>query len=748
MSEPQTHDEWHDLAMCHWKSCRCDHPAALPGDELERLLRGRHLDPHAVLGPHKTESGLVIRALRPYATAVHIHAPGHPAHETELTPLADGLFGAVLPAGEIADYGIVAQYARDTHGTADGYRLRPSLSHAELASFAEGTHQRLWEMLGAHVTEIDGMQGVRFAVWAPHADGVTVTGDFDCWSGRTYPLRLLDAGVWEVFVPAAQPGQLYKFRVHTGDGRVIEKADPVAFATEVPPANASRITFSRHLWADSIWMRSRNTRPFTGISVYEVHAGSWRKHEDGSPLTYRELAETLIPYVLDAGFTHVEFLPLTEHPFGGSWGYQVTSYFAPTARYGSPDDLKYLIDQLHRAGIGVIIDWVPAHFPRDDWALARFDGTPLFEHPDPQRGEHPEWGTYIFDWSKPEVRNFLVASALHWLTEFHADGLRVDAVASMLYLDYARPPGGWQPNELGGRENLDAVSFLQQLNTAVERHAPGAFTVAEDSSTWPGVTRPVALGGLGFTYKWNMRWMNDSLRYLSRPFTERSLHHSELTYSLLYAWSEHYMLPISHDEVVHGKGSLWSRMSGNETQRAAGLRTFLAYMWAHPGKKLLFMGQEFGQSTEWSESRGLDWYEAAGTRHRVHAGVADFVRELNRLYRSRPALWDLDDSTDGFSWIDPSDSMNCVVSFLRYSKDGAVLACVANFSDKTAAHYRLGLPYTGTWRSILDTDATEFGGSTSLSHRPIVAKTEPWQGRPASAILTIAPLAALWLEPS
>ncbi|MCW4354602.1 1,4-alpha-glucan branching protein GlgB [Hoyosella sp. YIM 151337] len=759
--------------MCHSEVSGPGNSAALPAFELEKLLTGRHSDPHTLLGSHQTAEGVTLRVLRPYASAVSLEGPGFPIDGLALTPIADGLFGTVLPGAqhggpELRTYTVVARYADGEHRSPDGYRTPPTLGHADLALFAEGVHPRLWEILGAHPMQHGEMTGVRFAVWAPHAEGVTVTGDFDRWSGRAFPMRLLDAGVWEVFVPGATPGQLYKFRVHSASGRVTDKADPMARAAELPPATASRIEpadtgGARYTWADSIWMQSRrrggerdSAAGITGaaarqqpLSIYEVHAGSWRKSPGGRAMGYRDLARELIPYVLDAGFTHIEFLPLTEHPFGGSWGYQVTSYYAPTARYGSPDDLKYLIDQCHRAGIGVILDWVPAHFPRDEWSLGRFDGSCLYEHPDPQRGEQPEWGTYIFDWGKPEVRNFLAASALYWLNEFHIDGLRVDAVASMLYLDYARPPGEWHPNELGGRENLEAAAFLQQLTAMIDQHCPGAITIAEDSTTWPGVTRAVALGGLGFTFKWNLRWMNDVLRYASRDFDERRLHHSELTYSLLYAWNEHYVLPISHDEVVHGKGTLWTRMPGNTEQRCAGVRALLSYMWAHPGKKLLFMGQEFGQSREWSETRGLDWFEtrsntAAG---HAHAGIATLVRELNRLCRTRPELSELDGAPEGFSWVSSSDAANSVVSFHRIS--GAhMLVCVVNFATERHTAYRLGLPQPGPWRVLLNSDAPEFGGPAHVGESLVSVSRTPWHGRHTSAVLDLPPLTALWLEPA
>ena len=497
------------------------------------------------------------------------------------------------------------------HTVADAYRFLPTLGEVDLHLFAEGRHERLWEILGAHprsFTTADGVvDGVSFAVWAPNAKGVSLIGEFNHWDGNEAPLRVLgSSGVWELFWPGFPDGGLYKFRVHGADGSVTDRADPFAFATEVPPQTASRVTSSDYTWGDDEWMarRAALNPVFEPMSTYEVHLLSWRPG-----LSYRQLAQELTDYVVAQGFTHVELMPVAEHPFGGSWGYQVTSYYAPTSRLGTPDDFRFLIDALHRAGIGVIVDWVPAHFPKDAWALGRFDGTALYEHSDPHRGEQLDWGTYVFDFGRPEVRNFLVANALYWLQEFHVDGLRVDAVASMLYLDYSRPVGGWTPNVYGGRENLEAVQFLQETNATVHKVAPGIVTIAEESTSWPGVTRPTNLGGLGFSMKWNMGWMNDTLDYISHDPVHRSYHHHEMTFSMLYAFSENYVLPISHDEVVHGKGTLWGRMPGNDHVKAAGLRGLLAYQWAHPGKQLLFMGQEFGQRAEWSEERGLDWYQ-------------------------------------------------------------------------------------------------------------------------------------------
>ena len=605
-----------------------------------------------------------------------------------------------------------------------------------------------WEILGAdprRFTTPDGVvDGVSFAVWAPNARGVSLIGEFNHWDGVEAQLRVLGStGVWEVFWPGLAVGGLYKFRVHGADGAVSERADPMAFATEVPPQTASRVTASSYAWGDGDWMarRARLNPVLEPMSTYEVHPMSWRPG-----LSYRQLADELTDYVVEQGFTHVELMPVAEHPFGGSWGYQVTSYYAPTARLGDPDDFRYLVDRLHRGGVGVIMDWVPAHFPKDSWALGRFDGTALYEHSDPHRGEQLDWGTYVFDFGRPEVRNFLVANALYWLQEFHIDGLRVDAVASMLYLDYSRPQHGWTPNVYGGRENLEAVQFLQEMNATVHKSAPGVVTIAEESTSWPGVTRPTTLGGLGFSLKWNMGWMNDTLDYISHDPVHRSYHHHEMTFSMLYAFSENYVLPISHDEVVHGKGTLWGRLPGNDHVKAAGARGLLAYQWAHPGKQLLFMGQEFGQRAEWSEERGLDWYQLA--ENSFSTGIQQLVRDLNAIYQTRRALWSRDTSPEGYSWIDANDSANNVLSFLRFGDDGSMLACVFNFSGAEHPRYRLGLPHPGRWRELLNTDADIYHGAGIGNYGAVQATNEPHHGRPASAVITLPPLAALWLEPA
>jgi 1,4-alpha-glucan branching enzyme len=623
----------------------------------------------------------------------------------------------------------------------------PSVGELDLHLISEGRHERLWEVLGAHVRTYEGpdgpVEGTSFAVWAPNAQAVQIAGDFNFWDAGGHPMRSLgDSGVWDLFVPGIGAGTHYKFRIHGPDGHWHEKADPMAFRAEVPPATASVVVAPQHTWSDDAWVARREDTPWLDapMSIYEVHLGSWRPGLD-----YRELADELADYLTETGFTHVELMPIAEHPFGGSWGYQVTSYYAPTSRFGSPDDFRWFVDELHQRGFGVIVDWVPAHFPRDEWALARFDGTPLYEHPDPRRGEQPDWGTYVFDFGRPEVRNFLVANALFWFEEFHLDGLRVDAVASMLYLDYSREEGEWVANKHGGRENLEAVQLLQELNATVYKHHPGVVMIAEESTAWPGVSKPTSGGGLGFGFKWNMGWMHDTLDYLGHEPVHRSHHHGEMTFSIDYAWSEHFILPLSHDEVVHGKGSLWQRMPGDDWNKAAGVRALLAFMWAHPGKQMLFMGGEFGQEAEWAEGRSLDWHLLDQP---LHAGVLQLVHDLNTFYRSAPALYSADSRPEGFRWIDASDAAGNVICFLRIGSDGSTLACVANFSGGPHHDYRVGLPDVGTWREVINTDSEIYGGSGVGNLGAVEASAEPWHGQPASALLQLPPSGVLWLAPA
>ncbi len=707
--------------------------------EIDALVSGVHHDPHAVLGGHPGPAGVTIRALRPLAESVTVVLPG--GDRAPMTHVYQGVFSATVPGTTVPDYRVAVTYPGLPEAVADDpYRHLPTLGEIDLHLIGEGRHETLWTVLGARVRPAAG--GTSFAVWAPNARGVRVIGDFNHWDGRAHPMRSLGgSGVWELLIPGVGEGSTYKFDICGPDGSWHRKADPMASRAERPPATASVVTQSRYEWGDADWLTARSGRDLLTqpMSIYEVHLGSWRPG-----LSYTDLATELTSYVTEMGFTHVEFLPVAEHPFGGSWGYQVTSYYAPTSRFGTPDEFRHLVDALHQAGIGVLLDWVPAHFPRDSWALARFDGTPLYEHPDPQRGQQPDWGTLIFDFGRPEVRNFLVANAIYWLEEFHADGLRVDAVASMLYLDYSRKDGEWSPNSLGGRENLDAVSFLREVNATCYKRVPGIAMIAEESTAWPGVTRPVHLGGLGFGLKWNMGWMHDTLAYLSRDPVHRSYHHDEMTFSMVYAYSEQYVLPLSHDEVVHGKGSLLRKMAGDEWRQFAGLRSLLAFMWAHPGKQLLFMGGEFGQGDEWSEQAGLQWHVLQYPRH---AGVQQLVKDLNRVYAQQPALWQQDSSPAGFEWIDARDAAANVLSFLRYGSDGGVLACVANFSATPRHAYRVGLPSVGGWTEALNTDADLYGGSGVGNLGRVEATAEPWHGRPASAQLSIPPLGVVWLVP-
>ncbi|WP_066942906.1 1,4-alpha-glucan branching protein GlgB [Microtetraspora fusca] len=710
--------------------------------DLDRLAGGAHHDPHSILGAHPERDGVTIRTLRPLAEKVEALVDGR---AYEMRHIASGVFEVTVPGlDKIPDYRLRITYpGAPPYEMGDPYRHWPTLGEVDLHLIGEGRHERLWDVLGARVLRHEDTDGTAFAVWAPNALGVRVIGDFNHWDGAGHPMRSLGrSGVWELFIPEVGAGTRYKFAVLGVDGVWREKADPMARHTEVPPATASIVETSAYEWRDDAWLAERAERNAVAepMSVYEVHLGSWRPG-----LSYRDLASELVAYVKEMGFTHVEFMPVAEHPFGGSWGYQVTSYYAPTSRFGTPDDFRHLVDELHRAGIGVIVDWVPAHFPTDEWALARFDGTPLYEHADPRRGEHPDWGTYVFDFGRNEVRNFLVANALYWLREFHVDGLRVDAVASMLYLDYSRREGEWTPNIYGGRENLDAIEFLKEMNAVSYREVPGIVTIAEESTAWPGVSRPVHLGGLGFGFKWNMGWMHDTLAYLAHEPVFRQYHHHQMTFSLMYAYSENFVLPLSHDEVVHLKGSLLGKMPGDEWQRFANLRALYGFMWAHPGKQLLFMGGEFGQGSEWSESKGLDWWVLDFD---FHQGVQRLVRDLNHAYRDTPALYALDSDPDGFRWIDADDAQGNVFSFLRNDGSGSVLACVSNFSGVAHEDYHLGLPTSGRWEEVVNTDAYDYAGSGVGNMGAVEAVEEPHHGLPCSARLRVPPLATVWLRRS
>ena len=721
-------------------------------NEIERLVRGKLRDPHSVLGKHpsKDGKGTIVRAFRPEAQTVNVMVDGEVAAKLESVHPA-GLFEGTVD-GPLGDYQLEVAYTNgSTFCLRDPYAFLPTIGDLDLHLAGEGTHTRLWEKLGAHRRVLDGVDGVSFAVWAPNARGVRVVGDFNSFDGRLHQMRTLgSSGIWELFIPDIPDGSFYKFEVLTAQGHLILKTDPIAFATE-EPGGAHPGTCIVHTpsyeFTDDAWMKKRKSLESykEPMSVYEVHLGSWRKKSDGQPLNYRELGQALADYCSEMGFTHVELLPVAEHPFTGSWGYQVSNYFAPTARYGSPDDFRFFVDTLHNAGVGVLVDWVPAHFPKDEWALARFDGTALYEHVDPRKGEHPDWGTLVFNYGRNEVRNFLISNALYWIEEFHVDGLRVDAVASMLYLDYSREEGEWVPNMFGGRENLEAIEFMKQLNETLHGEHPGVLMIAEESTAWPGVSRPVHLGGLGFGFKWNMGWMHDTLDYFERDPVYRRFHHHQLTFSLMYAFSENFVLPLSHDEVVHGKRSLIDKMPGDRWQKLANLRSLYAYMWAHPGKKLLFMGGELAQWGEWDAESSLDWRLLDD---REHQGVRTLVRDLNRVYRETPALWEIDFEPDGFRWLEPNDAANNVLAFARLGSDGKrQLVCVLNLSPLPRYGYRVGMPTGGRWHEVLNTDSDHYGGSGVGNLGSVEAEEIGWHDQPHSAELTLPPLGAVWLVP-
>ncbi|HHW51496.1 MAG TPA: 1,4-alpha-glucan branching protein GlgB [Pseudoclavibacter sp.] len=720
-------------------------PQVTPSDdELIAIENGTHTDPHHVLGAHVVAQMVVIRTRRPGAVRVEAVLGG--GTSVELSPVGHGVWQGVLAdTEEVPGYRVQAHYewpdatgeTRESTWVADdGYRYLPTVSDLDLYLFAHGKHESPWRFLGCRLISAEAAgestAGAAFTVWAPHAQAARVVADFNGWNGAGHMMRRLgDSGVWELFVPGCAAGMPYKFELLTPDGRWVLRADPYARQCETPPHTASVSYASDFTWTDQAWMARQESIPHyqSPISIYEVHLGSWKPG-----MGYREIAPALIEHVTGLGFTHVEFLPLMEHPFGGSWGYQVTGYYAPTSRWGSPDDLKYLVNALHAAGIGVICDWVPAHFPRDEWALAQFDGDALYEYADPRRGEHPDWGTKVFDFGRNEVRNFLLGSALYWLDEFHIDGLRVDAVASMLYLDYSRKPGEWLPNVDGGRENYEAVSLLQQINATCYRLHPGTMMIAEESTSWPGVTRATDTGGLGFGFKWNMGWMHDSLEYVEIDPMWRAGHRDDITRSMLYAYSENYVLPISHDEVVHGKGSLVSKMPGDAAHRVANLRAYLGFMWAHPGKKLLFMGQEFAQATEWNEAAGLDWEAASFPANR---GVQRLVSDLGLVYRHVPALWQNDSDPAGFSWLD-AGSAN-VVAFTRTDAHGGQIASFTNFGGDDA-HIRVSLPHPGLWAEIINTDARDYGGQGGGNLGGVRADSD---GSPTA--IYVPPLSTIWL---
>ena len=728
--------------------------ALLPDrQDIEALIKAEHRDPFSILGPHADgQGGQVIRAFLPQALSVNVidRAGGQvlgPLSITEVPGLFVGQFAQLQP------YALRINWAAGEQTSEDPYSFGPLLGEMDLYLFAEGNHRDLSTCLGAQVMSVDGVPGVRFAVWAPNARRVSVVGDFNIWDGRRHPMRLRHpSGVWELFIPRLEAGEAYKYEILGAEGILPLKADPMALATQLPPETASKVASPLSVdWQDAHWMHARGElqRPDAPLSIYELHVGSWQCEVDevgevARQYTWHELAERLIPYVQHMGFTHIELMPIMEHPFGGSWGYQPLSQFAPSARFGSPDDFGAFVNACHVAGIGVILDWVPAHFPNDTHGLAQFDGTALYEYANPLEGFHKDWNTLIYNLGRTEVHGFMLASALHWLKHFHIDGLRVDAVASMLYRDYSRQPGEWIPNRHGGRENLEAIDFLRHLNDVVALEAPGALMIAEESTAWPGVSQSTEQGGLGFSYKWNMGWMHDSLHYIQQDPVYRAHHHNELSFGLVYAWTERFILPISHDEVVHGKHSLIDKMPGDRWQKFANLRAYLSFMWAHPGKKLLFMGCEFGQWREWNHDQQLDWYLL---QYPEHKGVQKLVGDLNRLYRDVPALHDQDDVAQGFEWLIGDDATNSVYAWLRWSKAGKPLLVVANFTPVPREAYRIGVPFAGTWREVLNSDAALYAGSNYGNGGGVHTHADASHGQPFSVALNLPPLGVLILEP-
>jgi 1,4-alpha-glucan branching enzyme len=718
-------------------------------DAYAALMRGRHWDPFSILGVHHSGSTRIIRTLQPHAASVEIIDTEGESRATMERVHSDGIFAAVMPP-RLRRYRLrITTTVGNVADIEDPYHFPQTLGDLDLYLLGEGSDRQIYEKLGAQVRTIQGVKGTRFAVWAPNASRVSVVGDFNDWDGRRHSMRLHPAnGIWEIFIPGIGTGAKYKFEMLNKEGHLLPlKNDPYGYYHEPPPGNASIVFESSYRWEDAKWMKKRSPQPVLDgpISIYEVHLGSWRRkiEENNRYLSYRELADELVDYVYDMGFTHIELLPVSEHPFDGSWGYQPIGMFAPTHRFGNPDDFRYLVDRCHAAGISVIVDWVPAHFPRDEHGLRRFDGTALYEHEDPRKGEHADWGTLIFNFGRREVVNYLIGSALYWVEEFHVDGIRVDAVASMLYLDYSREDGEWVPNEFGGNENLEAVEFLKRLN--IELHAHGATTYAEESTAWAGVSRPVDQGGLGFTFKWNMGWMNDTLSYMSEDPVHRKYHHDKMTFGLVYAFNENFVLPLSHDEVVHGKGSLLGRMPGDEWQRFANLRAYLASMYAHPGKKLLFMGSELAQYPEWSHDRSLDWHLL---EFAPHQGVQDLVRNLNALYAGTPAMHEVDFTSGGFEWISWDDNENSVFSWLRRDASGnGFVICVCNLTPVVRHDFRIGVPVGGAYRELLNTDDSRFGGS-GIRNENLEADRERSHGRDYSLRLTLPALATIILAPA
>jgi len=723
----------------------------IPLDPETGALTGlRHHNPHAILGAHPADGGgVVVRVFRPDAVSVKLIRDEMPPVEFTRWG-ADGLFEVMVP-GTREGFRYQLEVGFSDGGKiliSDPYAFAPTLGDFDLYLLGAGRDERAFDKLGAHIRNHEGVDGVSFAVWAPNALGVSVVGDFNRWDGRIHMMRSLGAsGIWEIFIPGLGAGEIYKYEIHTPGGPML-KSDPYASAMEAPPRTGSIVHQPSYVFTDREWLERRATwNPYRSpMSIYEVHLGSWRRvpEEDNRSLTYREIAPILADYVIAEGFTHVELMPVMEHPFTGSWGYQVSGYFAPTARWGSPDDFRFFVDHMHSRGIGVILDWVPAHFPKDEWSLGRFDGTALYEHLDPRKGEHPDWGTYIFNYGRAEVRQFLMASALKWLGDYHVDGLRVDAVASMLYLDYGRPAGAWIPNEFGGRENLEAIDLIRTLNETVYRVHPGAMMIAEESTSWGGVSRPTYTGGLGFGFKWDMGWMNDTLDYFTHEPIHRRFHHHHLTFGFIYAWTENFILPLSHDEVVHGKGSMMGKMPGWLGEKFGNLRALYGYMWARPGKKLLFMGNEFGQWHEWDHDSSLQWHYADSDGHR---GLRQLVADLNRHYREQPALWEADTEPAGFQWVDLQNADENIIAFLRIPSSGARrILCVCNFAPALRKVYRVGTPVPGWYRELLNTDSEFYGGGNLGNGGGVNAEPVAMHGFDQSIEIVLPPLATIWFE--
>ena len=716
---------------------------------IANLQHGRHHDPFEYLGRHPIPKGEVIRTFMPSAETVSLEGYG-PMNRIEKTDIFEARMSHDEASKVPQHYQLKWQEKHDEseHALISPYSFGPQIGDLDLHLFNEGRHQHAWRFLGAHLTTIDGIEGCLFSVWAPNAQRISVVGDFNGWNGLRHPMRNRGhSGIWEIFVPGLHDSDAYKYEILTQEGHILLKADPYGTRMSLRPDTTSLVTADTTFdWTDQQWLEAREQWNWQEkpVSIYEVHLGSWRQTEEGEFLSYRDLADELVEYVSELGYTHVELLPITEHPLDESWGYQVSAYFSPTSRFGEPDDLRYLIDQCHKQGIGVILDWVPAHFPKDDFALARFTGSPLYEHDDPKRGEHKDWGTLIFDYGRNEVRNFLVASALYWIEEFHLDGLRVDAVASMLYLDYSRNEGEWTPNQYGGREHLEAIDFMRKTNEIIHERFPGVLTIAEESTAWPMVSRPVYMGGLGFSMKWNMGWMHDTLSYMEEDPVYRKYHQDKLTFSQLYTWTENFVLPFSHDEVVHLKKSMLDKMPGDLWQKFANLRLLYAYQYAHPGKKLLFMGGEFGQWIEWNAKQPLDW---ALLEEPNHLGLHKLVTDLNRLYKDDPALHQFDFDQRGFQWIDCHDSEQSVLSFIRHGGgENEKLLCIFNFTPVPREHYRIGVPPAPHYQECFNSDSHYYGGSDLGNKGEIMVQNMPWMGFKHSLELTLPPLGALFLR--